>query len=67
MASSTRDQRVVAAVACPRCGAPVGSPCRNPVAHQAARGPEDRRAQPVRVHSERRVVWQDAKVGKGPG
>lgn len=45
----------------PRCGAAAGAPCRNPVQHDARRGPEDRRAQPVRVHSERRVVWQAAR------
>lgn len=57
MASKTRDDRIVAAVACPRCGAAVGEPCRNPVPHQNWRGPEDRRAQPSRPHNERRAEW----------
>jgi len=61
MASSTRDARVIAAVPCPRCGAAVGQPCRNPVPHQAARGPVDKRAQPMRTHSERRLEWQEWK------
>lgn len=63
MASKTRDDRVIVAVACPRCAAPAGQPCRNPIAHQTARGPQDRRAQPIRPHVERRVAWIDAKRG----
>lgn len=56
-----RDRAVIAAVACPRCRAKPGEPCRNPVRHQSNRGPEDRRQQPTRPHSERRAAWSDAK------
>lgn len=58
-----RDQKVIAAVACPRCGAAAGQPCRNPIPHDAQRGREDHRAQPIRPHSERRVLWSDHKRG----
>jgi hypothetical protein len=61
MASRTRDARVISAVPCPRCGVPAGTPCRNPVPHQAVRGPEDRRQQPIRPHSERRALWVEGK------
>jgi hypothetical protein len=64
MASRTRDQRVIAAVPCPRCGAARGQPCRNPVPHDAGRGLEDRRAQPQRTHPERRIDWQEWKQGR---
>lgn len=57
MASRTRDQRIVAAVPCPLCGAVAGQPCRNPVPHQQQRGPKDRRRQPMRPHTARRVAW----------
>jgi len=57
MASKTRDSRVIAAVACPLCGARAGEPCRNPVPHQRQRGPIDRRPQPTRPHIERRAEW----------
>lgn len=58
-----RDRAVIAAVACPRCHAKPGEPCRNPVAHQNNRGLEDRRQQPIRPHNERRAAWSDAKRG----
>lgn len=58
-----RDRKVIAAAGCPRCGAPAGTPCRNPIPHQAHRGTEDRRAQPIRPHSERRVIWSERKRG----
>jgi len=61
MASHTRDERVIAAVACPRCGATVGEACRNPIPHHAIRGPQDRRRQPERPHNERRSEWVSAK------
>jgi len=61
MASKTRDARVIAAVGCPLCGAVVAEPCRNPIPHQRQRGPEDRRAQPMRPHIERRAEWVRAK------
>lgn len=69
MASKTRDDRVIALVPCPRCGARKGEPCKNPVPHQMRRVEhghwhdtlEDRRAQPVRPHSERRALWVMAK------
>jgi hypothetical protein len=51
--------RIVAAVACPRCGAAIGERCHNPIAHQAIRGPADHRAQPLREHSERRRAHQE--------
>lgn len=57
-----RDQQVIALVACPECGAPRGEPCRNPIDHQAWRGPEDRRRQPIRPHRERRAAWQAMKA-----
>jgi hypothetical protein len=58
MASATREARIIDAVPCPRCKAAIGEYCRNPVPHQAARGPQDRRAQPTRCHTERRTAWQ---------
>ena len=58
-----RDAKVIATVACPRCGAAIGQPCRNPIAHDARRGPDDHRAQPIRPHSERRVIWSERKRG----
>jgi hypothetical protein len=61
MASRTRDERVVAAVPCPRCGARAGEACHNPVPHQTWRGQQDRRAQPLRPHSERRAAWVQSK------
>ena len=61
MASKTRDARVIAAVACPECGAQIGQPCRNPIPHQTMRGLEDRRAQPLRPHIERRAEWLRTK------
>jgi len=64
MASITRDARIIAAVACPRCGAAAGEPCRNPVPHQQWRGRQDRRRQPVRPHNERRLAWVDSKRGE---
>lgn len=63
MASRTREQRILAAVACPRCGARVGERCRNPIRYQTMRGPEDRRAQPLRCHTERRLLWEERKRG----
>lgn len=63
MASSTRDARVVAAVSCPLCGAGPGERCKNPVAHQAHRGPQNHRSQPMRPHNERRLAWSNAKRG----
>ena len=57
MPTDTRDRRVVAAVPCPRCGAGVGEPCRNPIPHQQVRGPADHRPQPARTHAERRQDW----------
>lgn len=58
-----RGMKVIAAVPCPRCGARPGERCRNPVAHQNNRGPDDRREQPIRPHNERRAAWSDAKRG----
>lgn len=58
-----RDAKVIATVACPRCGASAGHPCRNPIPHQAHRGADDHRDQPMRPHSERRVAWVDHKRG----
>lgn len=63
MASVTRDERVIGAVACPKCGASVAQRCRNPVPHQTVRGPQDQRNQPVRPHSERRAEWVRQKGG----
>lgn len=57
MASKHRDEKVIASVPCPECGALAGEPCRNPVPHQRQRGPQDRRAQPMRPHTSRRVAW----------
>lgn len=58
-----RNAKVIAAVACPRCGAQAGKPCRNPIQHQAMRGPQDHRAQHARPHNERRCAWVEAKHG----
>lgn len=58
MSSDTRETRIVSAVACPRCGVGIGERCHNPIPHQKQRGPEDRREQPARCHTERRKAWQ---------
>lgn len=46
MASKHREQRIVASVACPKCGAPIGDPC-------GYKHPD----RPV-VHGARRAAWQ---------
>lgn len=61
MASLTKDLPIIAAVACPRCGAHAGQPCQNPVPHQQHRGDVDHRRQPARPHSERKRAWQDQR------
>ncbi len=61
MSTDTRERRAVAAVACPLCGAEAGKPCRNPIQHQAQRGPEDHRPQPQHPHRERRAAWLEWK------
>ena len=61
MASDNRETKVMMTTECPRCGAKPGERCRNPVPHDTTRGIEDRRAQPQRCHSERRVVWSEWK------
>lgn len=61
MASKHREENIVAALACPHCHAQAGERCRNPVSHQTERGPEDRRAQPLRCHAERRAAWEEGK------
>ena len=61
MASPHRDAKIIAAVPCPECGARMGEPCRNPIAHQPARGPQDRRPQPLRPHNPRRLAWVESK------
>ena len=48
--NAARDARIVAATACPRCHAPVGTVCGNPVTQQI--GP-----QPERPHNERKAEW----------
>jgi len=59
MASSTREQRIRAAVACPLCGAGLGQACRaGTQPHDARRGAEDLRPQLNRAHNERRATWQ---------
>ena len=63
--SKTRSLRIVAAVACPACGAAAGERCRNPVAHQGFRGPQDRREQPLRPYQARRMAWLDWKQQNG--
>jgi hypothetical protein len=57
--SKTLYARIIAAVPCPLCGAAIGERCRNPIAHQQHRGPEDHRAQPLREHLERRRAHQE--------
>ncbi len=61
MPTDTRQIRIIAAVACPLCGAGAGERCRNPIPHQTHRGPQDRRPQPIRVHAERRRAWQQKR------
>lgn len=46
MGSHTRERRVIAAVGCPHCGVPAGSPCRNQPA-----------GRPM-VHSPRLAAWR---------
>lgn len=64
--SDRRDAKVVAAVACPKCGAQAGQPCRNPIGHDFARGPQDHRPQPLRPHSDRRAAWSESKRDLAP-
>ncbi len=45
MASSTREIRIIGAVACPQCHAPIGKPCAS-----------TRDSRPY-VHPERRLAW----------
>lgn len=61
MASRHREQRIIATVGCPRCGAKRGDPCR------VAAGPHEGLTAGVRisasavrlvVHAERRQAWQ---------
>lgn len=57
MASKSRDERIIASVACPICGASIGEKCKNPIPHQQYRGTIDLRKQPMHPHKERRDVW----------
>jgi hypothetical protein len=52
-----RESNIIAAVACPVCGAPVGQKCRAGVhPHDPRRGVEDLREIMPRVHSARRAA-----------
>jgi len=53
--TDTRDQRAIAAVACPRCNAWAGAPCF----HKGQPAPV-RHGRPF-CHSERRAAWLDWK------
>lgn len=62
MASDTREPRIRAAVPCPACGAPIGSPCVAGISpHDPRRGIEDRRPPLKRCHVERREAWQQRR------
>jgi hypothetical protein len=63
--SKTRSIRIVAAVACPECGALAGEPCKNREPHRANLGPEDRRGVPIRPHNLRRMAWIEWKQQNG--
>jgi len=56
MASKHREEKAIAAVACPTCGAPRGEPCRHPTAPQAI-APERR------ICADRRRAWQMIRDG----
>ena len=47
--NAARDARIVAATACPRCHAPVGTPCWNPRTLN--------NDGPKRPHNERKAEW----------
>jgi hypothetical protein len=54
MASKHREQNVIAAVKCPKCGAVVGKLCRVNEKSRISQG------RPV-LHQERREAWQEWK------
>lgn len=54
-----RDRKVIATVACPVCGAPIGAPCRQ-------HGTHTDRPLASRTHSERRKAWQLVRDGTIP-
>ena len=60
MASKHREQQIIAAVACPRCGAARGDPCRVVSGRAEGLTAMTRTAQGLRpvVHGERRHTWQ---------
>ena len=59
MGSRTREQRIIAAVPCPECGAAVGELCR-----QRRELLQRERGRPI-LHTARRIDWQEWKKGKG--
>ncbi len=57
MTRSRREDKIIQAVACPICHAPVGQPCRA----RTGRPDSIDQGRPF-VHRERRTAWQAAKV-----
>jgi hypothetical protein len=60
-----RETSIIAAVRCPRCGSPIGQPCRKgrPLLAAGPCGGTIQFLQPfiARCHSERRAAWVIAK------
>jgi hypothetical protein len=57
MGSRHREAKIIAAVACPVCGATQGEPCRQHGVHAA-------RPVASSTHSERRRAWQMIRDGE---
>lgn len=58
MASKHREQKAIAAVACPVCHAPIGAACRNPDGT-----PRLAYGRPL-ICSDRRLAWQLIREGE---
>lgn len=56
MASKHREQKVIAAVSCPTCGAPQGLVCRQTISGR----PQTFSGRPI-VHQARRDKWREWK------
>lgn len=76
MASKHREQKAIAAVACPACGSPKGELCRRPIQrrrYESGRlvdyteyAPRTVNGRPM-ICAERRTAWQMVRDGDGDG
>jgi hypothetical protein len=62
MASKHREQKAIAAVACPSCGAPRGQLCRRPDGRGGYK-PQTQYGRPM-LCDERRKAWQMIRDGE---